>query len=644
LYGNVIMSQTQAKANRIANYYAEINKGIQTENYLKVIKAANRIINEKEYSAEKEAWQVKVVAQVQSELFTDALTTISKSPVESLLQFERAYCLYRLNREEEALQVLEASSCTSLREKELKAQIYYRLEQYAQCHAVYQQTAATKDDWVVERTANMAAAEVHLCETTQRPAPSAPAGSASYEQCYNNACAAAAAGAPHEEVLKRLDRALQLCRKTLKAEGCSEEEVELEAAPLRLQQGYVLQRAGLAAEAGAAYSGVRGTDAALTAVLSCNRAALKGAGGEDGRRLRQAMSAPLEHKLPRRHRQRLQLNAAILGVALQQNRVSDPALEKQLGALMAEASPGSSQAEASALLLAASVAKAGRLEQALTLLESAPGCEGSRLGLTRAQIRLMKNDALGAASELAALPVSHRYLPGVVSARAVFYTAKRQTDLVAAMFQEVAEYYKDKKPSSPGEVAMLARAAHTLSSRGQHQAATNLLDQLWRSQGDAYLPDLIAACSKVDPARADALAGEVRLPEGLLEAYDAGALEGAVAGAKGRGATKEGAPLVKKARKKKKRKTILPKNYVAGSVPDPERWLPRWQRKKSGGRRRNKGQRKKDQAVGKGTQGGTQDAADKYDITKNAGAYKSVYQPEPTGPRRNMNKKKNRKK
>ena len=64
-----------------------------------------------------------------------------------------------------------------------------------------------------------------------------------------------------------------------------------------------------------------------------------------------------------------------------------------------------------------------------------------------------------------------------------------------------------------------------------------------------------------------------------------------------------------KPRKKKKRKTVLPASYVEGVAPDPERWMPRWQRKSGGGRRRR--DRKKEKDVGRGTQGGTGDAADR---------------------------------
>lgn len=67
-----------------------------------------------------------------------------------------------------------------------------------------------------------------------------------------------------------------------------------------------------------------------------------------------------------------------------------------------------------------------------------------------------------------------------------------------------------------------------------------------------------------------------------------------------------GAELKKKTKKKKKRKIRLPKNYNPDVPPDPERWLPRWQRKTF---RKKRDRRGKD--VMKGTQGVSSDAADK---------------------------------
>ena len=46
------------------------------------------------------------------------------------LVFEKAYCQYRLNQPQEALKTLNSLSQLSLKLKELKAQILYRLERY----------------------------------------------------------------------------------------------------------------------------------------------------------------------------------------------------------------------------------------------------------------------------------------------------------------------------------------------------------------------------------------------------------------------------------------------------------------------------------------------------------------------------------
>lgn len=62
----------------------------------------------------------------------------------------------------------------------------------------------------------------------------------------------------------------------------------------------------------------------------------------------------------------------------------------------------------------------------------------------------------------------------------------------------------------------------------------------------------------------------------------------------------------KQPKKKKKKKIRLPKNYVIGEEPDPERWLPKWQRK---GYKKKRDRRNKD--VMRGTQGISTEAADK---------------------------------
>lgn len=74
------------------------------------------------------------------------------------MEFEKGYCLYRLNQVHEALKVIENVQNPSLRIKELKAQILYRLERYEECFAVYRDIIKNSDDdYEEERETNLAA-------------------------------------------------------------------------------------------------------------------------------------------------------------------------------------------------------------------------------------------------------------------------------------------------------------------------------------------------------------------------------------------------------------------------------------------------------------------------------------------------------
>ena len=98
--------------------------------------------------------------------YQDALNvieTISTSASEELV-YERAYCLYRLNRFEESLKLVDAvlqpagqtlqasvdamvvvDESIRLKFIELKAQIYCKLESFDKCHGLYKDLMAIKD-------------------------------------------------------------------------------------------------------------------------------------------------------------------------------------------------------------------------------------------------------------------------------------------------------------------------------------------------------------------------------------------------------------------------------------------------------------------------------------------------------------------
>lgn len=65
-------------------------------------------------------------------------------------------------------------------------------------------------------------------------------------------------------------------------------------------------------------------------------------------------------------------------------------------------------------------------------------------------------------------------------------------------------------------------------------------------------------------------------------------------------------PVKNKRKRHKKRKKRLPKNFDPVAGPDPERWLPKWQRSNYNARRKDK--QRSQQAMIKGTQGAVSEA------------------------------------
>ncbi|KAL9894790.1 signal recognition particle subunit SRP72-like [Glossina fuscipes fuscipes] len=94
-----------------------------------------------------------------------------------------------------------------------------------------------------------------------------------------------------------------------------------------------------------------------------------------------------------------------------------------------------------------------------------------------------------------------------------------------------------------------------------------------------------------------------------------------------------GTPVVEKKKcHKRKRKSKLPKNYNAEIPPDPERWLPKYERT---GFRKRCDHRAKD--IIKGSQGMSSQAAEQYDMSNRANGNKSspatpAYQEPTPGP------------
>uniref|UniRef100_A0A2P2HYF5 Signal recognition particle subunit SRP72 n=1 Tax=Hirondellea gigas TaxID=1518452 RepID=A0A2P2HYF5_9CRUS len=667
---------------RIQAAYAELKKLIDQGSYSRIIKTTNKIVNDDQ--SQPEAWQCKVVAYIQLDQFKEAINAINKAPNRQQMQFELAYSQYRLNKVAAAIDTLDsAPDKDSPRGKELRAQILYRLEQHSECYTVYRELLrTTADDMDMERTTNMAAVQVHRVELGQCPVPS-ERPTASYEQWYNSGCAAAAAGEA-QQALHRLSEAMKQCEALLQEEGASDEELQQEQAIIRVQRGYVLQCQGREKEAAAEYGAVlqntKLEDPALLAILHNNMAVTNRDATifDTRKKLKPTQISELEHKLTSAQRSELALNNCILAYNAQQPLQEDSTIEHECEKLLSSGVTSMSVKGRAVLLLAASRAKAGKLEEAVAGLQRWAGANQQHASICRlaaAQLRLMKGDVSGGISEFSALPPSELYRPGIVASIVTLLLSRKQKPAVTKLFKDAANWHQNNKSGSSKSVEqLLRRAAEYHMKEGDPQSAAAALEQLRDSSTEAAaacLPSLIHAYSQFDSSAAQALSRDLPDTVSSSTGLDADVLEAslgpkyfqkaahktddkeaaAVPGAAADKAMEGGAAVVGaggrvKTRKKKRRKTVLPKNYIEGVVPDPERWLPRWQRKGVPGGKRRRDKRKD---VGRGTQGGLGDTADKYDISKNPGQFKSSssiqQQPEPAGPRRNMPKKKtNRKK
>ena len=124
---------------------------VETGDYESAERMCNNLL--KSNPSDEDLLRVKLFCMLQQYKWTEALTLASRT--ES--KFEKAYCLYRLNRFEDAMKSLkEEKKNDDERCLHLEAQILYRLDKY--------ESAATAYDDIVSRAEDNVGAE--LCTNT----------------------------------------------------------------------------------------------------------------------------------------------------------------------------------------------------------------------------------------------------------------------------------------------------------------------------------------------------------------------------------------------------------------------------------------------------------------------------------------------
>ncbi|KAJ3626667.1 hypothetical protein MTP99_017146 [Tenebrio molitor] len=605
----------------ITTFYAELNRFGQNGEYERAIKAANKILNLAPH--EFLAFYYKVVCLIELSKFDEAVRLLNgNAQFDNQLIFEKAYCFYRANKHEEALKTISQFEDLDLRSKELKAQILYRLERYDEAATLYRDIVKnTNDDYEDERHTNLSAVMVYLNneETKDRIED---LRDNTYELCYNKACLLIAHG-QYAEAEKKLRQCEKLCREMLEEEESSDEEIDVELALIRIQLAFVYQKQGRIKEAHQLYVSnlkIKLDDVALMAVASNNVVCINKDQNlfDSKKKMKVALNDSLVFKLPSKQRKYIALNNAIMNYYIHQVEQCDK-ICKQIEKAWPEL------ATHTTVLKALNLLKGDDAKEAIALLEKAP-LNGKQdelfIKLCIAQLYLVQGDKTKACKILENLG-ENSYKPGIVGALTTLYLGLGQEEQALRVFERSVDWYKKNKNEEVNLTNMWRQAADFHIRNGHPQVAANSLEELLKCNKDdkKITAQLVLACSQFDKARALQLSKQLPTIETLSANMDVESLQASLPSAfslKKSPAVKQdsqpGTPKseggIEKKKKHRKRKGKLPKNYNANVTPDPERWLPKYERT---GYRKKRDRRAKD--VIKGSQGTASGQAEQFDFS-----------------------------
>ncbi|XP_034266764.1 signal recognition particle subunit SRP72 [Pantherophis guttatus] len=622
-----------AGAASVASLWSEVNRCGQNGDFGRALKSVNKILQISKDDVT--ALHCKVVCLIQNGSFKEALSVIHthvKVLTSDLIAFEKAYCEYRLNRIENALKTIQGASHQTNKLKELYGQVLYRLERYDDCLAVYRDLIRnSQDDYEEERKTNLSA--VVAAQSTWEKVVPEDLGlqEATYELCYNAACALIGQGRLNE-AMKMLQKAEDLCRQSLSEDSdVTEEDIEAELAIIHGQMAYILQLQGHTEEALQLYNQIiklKPTDVGLLAVIANNIITINKDQNvfDSKKKVKLTNAEGVEHKLSKKQLQAIEFNKALLAMYTNQ---ADQC--RKLASGLQSQSP---EHLLPVLIHAAQLCREKQHAKAIELLQEFADQhpeKASEIKLTMAQLKVAQGSVTKACIILKSID-ELRHKPGMVSALVTMYSHEEDIDSAIEVLAQAIEWYQEFQPKSPILLSLIREAANFKLKHGRKKEAISDLEELWKQNPDDVhtLAQLISAYSLVDAEKAKVLSKHLPSSDTMSLKVDIEALESS------HGATyirkKGGKPTTENQqkeqgqgdvkKKKKKKKGKLPKNYDPKMTPDPERWLPMRERTYYRGRKKGK---KKDQ-IGKGTQGAMTAASSELDASKTASS-------PPTSPR-----------
>ncbi|XP_060577385.1 signal recognition particle subunit SRP72-like [Ruditapes philippinarum] len=508
--------------------YADLNRFGQNQEYERALKCANRILQED--ASEVAAFQCKIVCFINLEKFSEALNAINKDKsMQNAVRFEKAYCEYRLNRTQEAVATLRAGGDNlDNRCKELLAQVLYRLEEYDECYKLYRDLIKnSQDEFDEERETNLSAVLASLQMWDGTDVEESSSRDSTYELCYNHACYLIGKG-DLKGAEQKLRQAEEMCKESFADDpDVTEEEIAEELAIIRVQLAYILQKFGRNNEAITLYNQVqkyRPSDVGLMAVLSNNVVAVNKDQNvfDSKKKMKIATGSNLKHKMSACQKREIDINQCLLHMYSNQNEQCH-----QVAAKLQDQYPG---INTPVLIEAAQYVREKQTPKAIKLLEDylETGDRGSFIDvwLTIAQLHLSVGSVYQACDSLKKLG-DLQYKPGMVSALVTLYMSEEDAESAMEVLSAAVNWTRKHQTKSEAMQTLLKVNTNFMLKHGSAENAIKLLEELRKNnpKDSKVLAQLIAAYSKVDPAKAQKISRDLPSVDDIAQSVDVEALE-----------------------------------------------------------------------------------------------------------------------
>ncbi|KAJ4973784.1 hypothetical protein NE237_006958 [Protea cynaroides] len=599
-------SPSQAPA-AIEDLFSSLNRHIQRSEYQLAVKVADQVLAIN--PGDEDALRCKIVALIKADNIDGALSTIQASEKAKLpidYGFFKAYCLYRKNKLEEALDSLksqENNSTTML----LESQILYRLGRMDACIDVYRKLQKFKiESLEINFVAGLIlagrASEVQGTMDALRVK-----ATSSFELAYNTACSLIDKK-QYTDAEHHLLSARRIGQETLMEDNWADEEIEVELAPISVQLAYVRQLLGHTQEAIETYKDIINrnlADDSSLAVAINNLVALKGPKDvsdgikkldrlieKDSEGQSFQLARGLDLKLSSKQREAIYTNQVLL--LLHANKL-DQARE------LVAALPGMFPDSVIPILLQAAVLvrenKAGKAEEILGQFADRFPEKSKVAFLARAQVAASVNHPQVAAESLARI-TDIQHMPATVATLVTLKMRAGDIDGAAAVLDSAIKWWSNAMTEDNKLNIIMHEAASFKLKHGREEEAASLYEELVKShQSVDALVGLVTTTARVDVEKAEAYEKQLKPLTGL-KGVDVESLERTSGAGRVEGGVRptnveayEEAKGKVKTKKKRKRKPKYPKGFDPanpGPPPDPERWLPKRERSSYRPKRKDK--------------------------------------------------------